>query len=505
MCPPPLSLRRRLDDFASRWFNLASTAAFTLLVVVAVWSALQKPFWFDEMITVLLSRLSPQQLWTALSNGTDSNPPMLHLLVRFLSKFIPSPELACRLPSIGYFTVLAPLLYWVAKPYLGREFAIAAAALPLVTFASTYIIEGRAYASTLAFSATSILLWREAISGRRRTISLVGLTLAIALAVSFQYTATLIISALVVGEAVRTVSRRRLDFPVWFAILLGGLPLLFFRPLIAAVKPYMAAFWSRLTLPSTFTETRRALLQNKGIYLFVIALITVLLRRDATEESARPKMLIYKMPIYEKAAWFTLLCAPLEGYIQSKFTGGFTIRYAIPMVLPFALLVAWICSRVSHGSCFVALVIVTVSTAVGVKNIRSSVASNPNFFHLFQSSLRAYLPSGEKLLIGSPLAFPPMYYYSREPLRSRLAFITDPDLAAQILGENSPDITIQQLSKFSPMPTYDYASFVRQHKPFALFLTNADLFSWIKIKLASDSIPIKMLACAPVGCLYQVG
>src|SRR5258707_13480968 len=58
-------------------------SVWSFLYAINGWSrAVQKPFWFDELFTIVLSRLDPSTLWRALSHGADLNPPGIYLLTR---------------------------------------------------------------------------------------------------------------------------------------------------------------------------------------------------------------------------------------------------------------------------------------------------------------------------------------------------------------------------------------------------------------------------------------
>ena len=54
-------------------------------------SAAVLPFWFDESLTVRLSRLEPAQLWRALTAGIELNPPLIYLLTK-VARALPGPK-----------------------------------------------------------------------------------------------------------------------------------------------------------------------------------------------------------------------------------------------------------------------------------------------------------------------------------------------------------------------------------------------------------------------------
>jgi hypothetical protein len=212
------------------------------------------------------------------------------------------------------------------------------------------------------------------------------------------------------------------------------------------------------------------------------------------------------MGAHELVAWLVLFCAPIEGYIQSKFSGAFTIRYALVMVLPFSLALALACDRLSRGSATAATAMLAICTFVGVRSLRQSVAEHPNPFVSFQHNLADRLPANQTLVVGTPLLFLPFHHYAPEPLRSRLLYLTDPELALQRSGTNTPDVNLEHLARFERIPIARYRSLIETRRPFLLLMKENDHFTWLGKQLVQDAIPLRKLACAPVvGCLYQAG
>lgn len=486
-----------IERLAARYYVVFCWTAALAIGVAVLWADQKKALWFDEIITVTLARVSFATLWTALTTGTDNNPPLLYLLVDPLIRILPGPEMAVRLVSGAAFLLTAWCLYRLAQPYTTKPFAIAAGFLPLITFVAGYIDEARPYVLALAFVALSLLLWQRATSQNRRPAHIVGLALAVACALSSHFSATLLVGALFAGECARTLLRRRIDWAVVLGIAAGCIPLLFFLPIVQGVRNVIGAgaFWAIPTLDAVVQQTRDAVLPLK--ILAAIILAAVILRSKSRESVRSPA------PVHEWIAWIVLLGAPVEGYVQSRFTGAFTMRYAMAMVLPFSLVLALVCDRISRGSVVAAIAIVAICTAAGVQNLRKSVAERPNPYRQFQQTLAAQLPPDQPLVIGTPLLYLPLQHYAPEPLHSRLIYLTAPDLALKQRGTNTPDLNIEHLAQFSSLRVVGYPQFIAKRTPFLVLMRESDHFTWLGKQLAADSVPLQKLACASVGCLYQ--
>src|ERR1035438_8658742 len=62
------------------WSYVAAALFAAFFLVTSIQIAAHRPLWFDEIITVLISRLPPSKLLEALAH-TDNNMPALHFLV----------------------------------------------------------------------------------------------------------------------------------------------------------------------------------------------------------------------------------------------------------------------------------------------------------------------------------------------------------------------------------------------------------------------------------------
>lgn len=463
----------------------------------ALFSATHHKLWFDELNTTLLSRLSFHELWRALASGADTNPPLLYLPVHVLNHFTSNAELACRLPSIVEFFVMMVAIYWIARKYVSSLYALTGAFIPFLTIAGSYAVEGRGYAATLGFSALALLCWRNAAVSHRRLLWLSGISISIAAAVANHYSAALIIAALAAGEAVRTIMRRQVDWSIAAAIAVGGVPLILCRPLLGAIHRYLISYWAAPSVLEIFLALKGWRLA--GILIVFLLGISVIQRR----RGAYPNRFDLRLPIpvYELAAWIVLLLSPVEGYLQGLITGGFTMRYALPMVIPIALFITCYGYRVLRGAAVPGLLLLAVLVSNCAEKLYI-VTVRPIVFGEEATWIEKNAPrNSAPLVIGNPVLFSPLYFYAGEPLKRRLAYVSNPELSTKYLHMSSPDLNLSELKKFSPLPVFDYAAFRTSRTPFTLV---NDPQSWLLSKLADDNIPVQKLSCQNNWCIYSV-
>jgi hypothetical protein len=100
----------RLDNGAEFGRRRGIAVLLLILLAAGLCSALHavaKPFWYDEICTVILCRLpSAPEIWKALDNAADTNPPVFYLAARLSRQLVSDEHLGYRFPSIVGLLVL---------------------------------------------------------------------------------------------------------------------------------------------------------------------------------------------------------------------------------------------------------------------------------------------------------------------------------------------------------------------------------------------------------------
>jgi hypothetical protein len=164
-----------------------------ILLAVAFCSALHSiatPFWFDEVCTVIMCRLpSASQLWKALSNAADGNPPAFFLVARWTRHLVSDDHLAYRLPSILGLLATLVLIYGSLSRRVQPLSALVGAAFLLCTPLATYAYEARPYALAVACISAALFAWQTVDDSLLSSLGLAG---ALAAAISLHYYAILV-------------------------------------------------------------------------------------------------------------------------------------------------------------------------------------------------------------------------------------------------------------------------------------------------------------------------
>lgn len=329
-------IRANLRISGNFWLLLGFSVFYFVDVCIR---ASRKYFWYDELFTVFLSRLPDfHSLWDALRHGADFNPPLLYLLTRLSQTIFGTGLVGTRLPEIAGFWVMCLCLFRFVNRRVGRWGGSIAMALPMLTGAFYYSYEARPYGVILGFCGLALICWQEALDSPRRSWWLTGLSLSLFGAFMLQCYALIIVAPFALTEALRTVRSRRIDWPMWLALI---------APVLVAVPTYIpllqayssqakgtdyaqafAAHWSQVTKFYLFLLTPWLLIGLAAVVLLAIDRIWTRPQESRRGERAESEI------IAEIALLVFLMALPAVGVILGKTVHGpIFVRYFLPAVM----------------------------------------------------------------------------------------------------------------------------------------------------------------------------
>src|SRR5208282_3119940 len=225
-------LNEYLDPLAA-WLERHSTLVASSLLagflLIAIGVAAHKLFWYDELITIFTATLpTTGDLLRFYSNGLDTTSPVASLFARAGLLLPLPPELAARVPFMLAFLCIGLGLYGFIRRRYSAGYALAALAFPLVLpTLCYYMTEARAYALMLGCVSLAMYFWQSAADGKARPWSILGLWLALTLAIAAHFFAVFLFVPFAAAQFAQDRARKRPDWPVWLALLLfpsGFLP-----------------------------------------------------------------------------------------------------------------------------------------------------------------------------------------------------------------------------------------------------------------------------------------
>lgn len=421
---------------------LAVVLAFSLGLLGG--AAARLPFWYDESLTVRLSRLRlPGELWAALTAGFEFNPPLIYVATK-TARLLPGPEtLTARLPGLVGYLLLALSLFVFLRRRLGAWFAVSAIALlPLADYTVRYAIEARAYMLLLGVSGCSLAFWQRT-ADRSARFAPLGLTLTTAAVLLLHVWGILLLLALAVGEGIEWVRTRRLRWRVVWAVAAAMPALALYPVLLRASKTVM--FGGTAYAPATDKLLAAFRSDVPRPRVVAAALVAALLagwweqrRRNASEPPEGSGL-----EPAELGVMIALLCSPLVPYVYAVAAkGAFMTRYAM-FALPAAVsLLGVLLHTLGQGGRIAGQAAAAVTVLGVLLYLPSKVPTSGSQSAIVESLALtgARLDPSVPLVLVNPVDVTAFDEQADDAMRQRALFVADPDLALAYTQTNGIDL-----------------------------------------------------------------
>ena len=485
-----------------RYFYLITFSI--LFVAMTALRALAKPFWYDELFTYYMSRLpDTATMWAAVKEGADLCPPLIFLATRASQKVFGDGLIATRLPAIlGFLTMLLCLYRFVATR-CGAAYGFAAMLFAALSGAYAYSYEARSYGLVLGFCGLSLVAWQSASSGRYRRFAVAGLFFSLTAALLTHCYAVLILVPLGLGELVRTLRQRRIDWPVWIALLSASCCVLSYFPLLGASR---GVSFDNVTFRPTLRVLSECylILARPVVAPLIAAFVIVAFMRPDRAPLAPPQEPDGLQP-HEIAVAAGLALVPLYAYLVAKFVSHvFMTRYGMAAVVGLSILFAWFIYHAAErrrvtawalsvlfAAWFVCAFGIWMGSTMRTKASASDRDSLPHSYELPPELVKTDLP----FVASNGLFFLEADHYAPPTFVSRLVYIADPALAVRYTGSDVFDRGFPVMQKWFPIHAHveDYTTFVHAHRRFLVFGEFDHPLGWVTKKLLDDGAELRFL------------
>jgi hypothetical protein len=475
---------RRLVSRAGRAIEAGWLLVFVGLIawigVLLIGAARTKPFWHDEVYTILLSQLPLDQLWRASLEGVDLNPPLSVAAARGVHAVGGPGPVVTRLPSLCGFLLATALIFRMIQRRSNVLVAIAGASALAFTEAWRYALEARAYGLTLGSFAVALYGWSEAAAGRRPVRNWTLMGVAVAAGIWAHYYAVLVVLPIVAGEIVRQGLARRIDWKPWIALAAAGAAALPLWPLAAAASAQRTTFWAR---PRT--------IDIAGIYDFLradfelplvtaVALIGLIVfevvRRLRRRDWPR------RVPAHEAAAGLVALSLAAAAVLLGYWLGVFDRRYAILGAVGIALVLPMIVWAVTPSNGAGDLVMAATAVAL-LAQLSVRVFSGPAPWphpYAARPILADWLRGSLPIVVTGGVEYLGLWYHAPPQARARAIYLADPEYQLRTTGTDTSDRGYLGLARWTDLPVVPIDRFLAAHDRFWLYSFGAD---WIENSL----------------------
>ena len=490
---------RLLDRYG--WIVFALFASVCLVSVVI--RARAKPFWHDEIYTILHSGLPTLgTMWQAALDGFDLSPPLNTWVTRGVHGLLGVGHVSTRIPPmLGYMT-MSLVVFHLLKSRANTVTALSGALLPGFTAAYRYSYEARGYGVMVGLFALALYAWTEAARHRTRSVHLPLLAVTLAASVWNHYYGVLIAVPIVAGEGVRWIRRRRVDAGVAGAFLAAAIAVLPIYPLAAAARTQSESFWSRassIDVLGTYQFVFAPLLERDVGYAAVaIGALALLLRKPNSRRQPRT------LPGHEIVAGLTTLFIPMMGvFLGRVLTGVFVPRYTMSAVLGLSVVVPLMVWQRQTRAGVGELLLCGFLLVGFAQSIGPSLQSFPVFVDPFLSKpqLQSAITSGGPVVSSSSLQFLQLWYYTPNALKARLRYLADVDNASRFMASDTIDRGYLALHRWTAVPIEPYDHFVAGHHEFRVHEAGS---GWLLRKLEEIGATRTDLGRGPGERLYLV-
>jgi uncharacterized membrane protein len=340
------------------WSFLAVGLLAAIYLLTSVLIASHRLFWYDEILTVTISRLPDlATIWKALTHASDGQPPTYYVLVRMFLQLPVSPEVGARLPSALAMVAGMLITFDCARRLSDGVYGLIAFSVLSSSTLSYYGYEARPYALYFMFASLALWLWVHTSDASKLSSILFGVV--IFLAVAAHYYAVLCLVPYAAWEVCNWRTRRAASGKL-IAGCLGVLcaAAIFSRDILALGQA-TRGFWGRPVFHSL-----AGILNDFFPYgLFPLAAIMTWVALVGPREKGAVSS---RMQPYEQLGWlFSLI--PLAGFMLAKLgTGAFYYRYYIAILPGIAVAFSCLLWRQFRGAPWMSIAILVLFATLGL-------------------------------------------------------------------------------------------------------------------------------------------
>ena len=467
------------------WIFLAGLTALYLLSV-AIPS--QRFVWYDELLTFDIAKAGSIRQILDLIGRFDLNTPTFYLLSRFSMRLFGQNAFGMRLPSIIEFYVGSVLLFVYCRRKTEDSFAAFGVILLWSSGTFYYATEARPYALMFMCFFALLLCWDSATRTGRPRRALVGVTLSAAGMLLAHGLAPVSLLPVLAAEVTRAFRQKKLDYPMWVALLFPFLAVLTYIPLFH--------FYGKLLYPVPFQAGFKAIVTFYGRSFDSVSRVVLLTVLAALLIPSAP---MEREPVKEgfRAEDLVLFAVLLLGPILLNFElmrghGAFWDRYCITAQAGIyggmAVLMGIRLGR-SRLAGYAALLIVVIFLLH--QDLRVFRLRTPKDIALLEQ-VRPDLP----IVAAGGLTFFEMNHHEDARLLSRLYYLKDRSLSIQYVHTNFFDDfdDFDAMRDFFPITGHvaQYNEFIREHREF-LVLGSYNAYEWLLPKLHDENAQILLI------------
>jgi hypothetical protein len=455
-------------------------AAATALVCAL--RAAQMPLWFDEILTILISKLPRvSDIAAACADNADGMPPGFYLAIRAMTRLGWTDAIAVRLLCVTGYALFTWCLFRFVSRQKPAVYGLVAMLLPSLTGCWFFATAGRPYGILLGCTGVAMICWQSISRGNRRNPAIILLAAALMLAASVHYLGFLLAFPFAVAEGFRSIVSRKIDWRVVGAVGSPAFMLAIYAPTMVRAKAHMGIHWGKPQLLSAASDVLETFVLPAMPVLIVILLAGFLIAQLGVKpvNSGPPS----RLPQGELVLVLAMLSLPLVSLLLGRFaTHNFVARYSIAAMAGLAIVLTYSMRTLfldrREPALLAALLMVA---ALGFSQLRHSGAIGSPVHQIPAEALASGLP----IAVSHPFTFMTMRYYADPAVRKRLSYVASPEAALKFAGSNSDEYLMIQGARYYDTSVVPYRQFVLEHGEFFVF-GDDEYHNWLMPQLMND-------------------
>ena len=437
---------------------------------------------------------------------------------------------ALRLPALLGFLLMQVCLFFFVRRLAGERAGAVAAAFPALTATLYYSAEGRPYGLMLGLYALALLSWQVATreagnrdqgtGSRRRGWALVGLAVAIAATINAHYFGILLLVPVCAAEGIRSLQRRRTDWPVMAAIYMGIAGFAATMPFLKAAgefrNNYYNSGWVGLhditrAYRSIFVDYTQMSMTTQHLWMVaLVAFAAALVWGCARQIFGRGRET--RIPAAEWVLMLVLAALPFCGYLLARLvTHSIEVRYVLGAAVAIsAMLAVSISSWLRRDAVFAAVMVVLGVAIVGADTARIHAEQRKTAQRLASLVLSAEVkraldanPDG-RLYVQDMGAFEEDRIYEPDAdVRARMTLVYSRDEELRWRRHDTMTLTAMHIGRFTGLPVVSYEA-LRARPGEHLFVLYHTSWDWTDQAFAEDDARVQPVGHAMGGDVATV-
>ncbi len=461
------------------------------IMLAAAGKARDKHFWFDEILTLTISRLPVgPEMWDAMTAGFEFNPPLLYLVTHGAIQWFGEGHIAARLPQIiagiGGLLIGFAVVSRGSNPVAGFWFVLLLSSTQMFA----YFYEARPYSIVFFVTMLAWFIWQKiADQSQPRLMYLIALTMSLAVAILFHLWSIVLLPCFAASALALSYERKQFLWREIAAVCLALPVIAFCFPMIRASRGIV--FGGPIYFPSLWNATIGFYLDNLGLLLLVFLGSTFILVSCATlrRKGAPAHLTLPLVPLHEMVLAGSLILSPLMIFAVTKLThSAFMSRYALVACSGAAFWCARMLSSIASPNRLVSVgILMTLSLYYigqsGKLATKGWSSTKDPAGDLSALTIPPYrnLP----IIYAQPIEFVESDFYAPQDLAGRFVYVADSRMAIQFTQTDGVDTALLNGSRWLRLKgkVISYEEFLASYKKFVLLHDDNPEFNWLSPRL----------------------